>query len=94
VAEPLTVRWRQPGDRFQPLGMASEKRLQDFLVDARVPRATRARLPLVVAGGRIAWVVGQRIAEWARVRPETGAVLHLTFEPVRPDRVTERGEGY
>jgi tRNA(Ile)-lysidine synthase len=77
----LTVRWRQPGDRFQPLGMAREKRLQDFLVDARVPRAARDRLPLVLAGERIAWVVGQRIADWARVRPGSAAVLHLVFEP-------------
>jgi tRNA(Ile)-lysidine synthase len=86
VPEPLCVRWRRPGDRFQPLGMAHEKRLQDFLVDASVPRRARARLPIVVAGGRIAWVVGQRVAEWARVRPDSAAVLHLTFEP---DAATE-----
>jgi tRNA(Ile)-lysidine synthase len=81
VPDPLIVRGRRPGDRFQPLGMAEEKRLQDFLVDARVPRAARARLPLVVAGDRIAWVVGQRIADWARVRPDSTAVMHLVFEP-------------
>jgi len=81
VAGPLWVRGRRPGDRFQPLGMAHEKRLQDFLVDARVPRAARARLPLVLTGERIAWVVGQRIADWARVRPDSTGALHLAFEP-------------
>ena len=67
VHGPLTVRGRRAGDCFQPLGMAQAKRLQDFLVDARVPRSTRGRLPLVLADDRIAWVVGTRIAEWARV---------------------------
>ena len=63
----LTVRTRQPGDRFQPLGMGSEKKLQDFLVDAKVPRPWRDRIPLVIAEERIAWVVGHRIAEWSKV---------------------------
>jgi len=83
VREPLVVRFRRPGDRFHPLGLPEAKRLQDFLVDARVPRAARDRLPLVVAGSDIVWVVGQRVAHWARVRPETREVLHLRFEPAR-----------
>ena len=61
------LRTRLPGDRFQPLGMAGEKKIQDFFVDARVPREWRDRVPLLVCGGRIAWVVGYRIAEWAKV---------------------------
>jgi tRNA(Ile)-lysidine synthase len=84
VPAPLAVRWRRPGDRFQPLGLAQPKRLQDFLVDAHVPRARRDTLPLVVAGpggDQIVWVVGVRIAEWARVRPDTRRILRLTFEP-------------
>ncbi|HLI27907.1 MAG TPA: tRNA lysidine(34) synthetase TilS [Chloroflexota bacterium] len=81
VRLPLRVRFRRPGDRFQPLGMAHAKRLQDFLVDSRVPRHQRARLPLVVADNGIVWVVGQRIAHWARLRPETTTALHLWAEP-------------
>jgi tRNA(Ile)-lysidine synthetase-like protein len=81
VREPLVVRFRRPGDRFHPLGLPGAQRLQDFLVNARVPRAARDRLPLVVAGSDIVWVVGRRIAHWARVRPETQEALHLRFEP-------------
>ena len=64
----LLVRTRLPGDRFQPLGMAGEKKLQDFFVDQKVPRVWRDRVPLVVSERGIMWVVGYRIAEWARVR--------------------------
>jgi len=65
---PLTLRKWRPGDRFRPLGMSREKKLQDFFVDTKVPRPERARIPLLVAGGRIAWVVGQRISEDFRFR--------------------------
>lgn len=36
------------------------KRLQDFFVDTRVPRWRRDRVPLLVAGGDVLWVIGVR----------------------------------
>lgn len=73
------VRSRRPGDRVQPLGMSGSKKLQDFMVDSKIPREHRDRVPLVVAPAGIAWVVGWRTAEWARVRPETAVALELRF---------------
>ena len=35
----LVVRTWRKGDRFRPLGMQNEKKLHDFFIDARVPRA-------------------------------------------------------
>lgn len=77
------VRRRQPGDRFRPLGMAGVKKLQDFYVDARAPRPWRDGIPLLVTERGIAWVVGYRIAEWAKVKPDAppdSPVLRLQFE--------------
>ncbi|MBI4300113.1 MAG: tRNA lysidine(34) synthetase TilS [Chloroflexi bacterium] len=76
----LTVRARRPGDRFQPLGMAEPKKLQDFLVDARVPRDERDSIPLVCSPRGILWVVGHRISHVARLTPSTRNVLHLRFQ--------------
>lgn len=76
----LVVRGRKVGDRFQPLGMSESKKLQDFMVDAKIPRAWRDRVPLVCAPRGIVWVVGWRIAEWAKVKDSTEEVLHLKFE--------------
>ena len=76
---PLHVRTKHPGDRFQPLGMTQSKKLQDFMVDSKVPRAWRDRVPLVVTPGGIAWVVGWRPAEWARVLGGDGPALVITF---------------
>ncbi|MGA9522338.1 MAG: tRNA lysidine(34) synthetase TilS [Myxococcaceae bacterium] len=47
VAGPLTVRTRRPGDRVRSSAERTRK-LQDVLVDARVPRELRDAVPLVV----------------------------------------------
>ena len=79
--ERLHVRRRRRGDRFHPLGMKQPKKLQDFFVDAHVPRAERDAVPLVCGERGIAWVVGQRPAEWAKVTPATRSVLLLQAVP-------------
>ncbi len=82
---PLTVRTRQPGDKFQPLGMTRAKKLQDFFVDEKIPRYWRERVPLLVSDRGIAWVVGHRIAEWAKLElnPSTpnSNTLRVEFTP-------------
>jgi tRNA(Ile)-lysidine synthase len=81
AARNLRVRRRRPGDRFQPLGMQQEKKLQDFFVDEHVPRHGRDSVPLFVSDRGIAWVGGYRIAEWAR--PYAGRpALTLSFRRV------------
>jgi tRNA(Ile)-lysidine synthase len=83
ISDQLTVRSRRRGDRFRPLGLGGEKKLQDYLVDAKVPRDERDGVPLVCASWGIAWVVGQRIDERARVRKGTRTVLHLKLRRYR-----------
>lgn len=81
VGAELHVRGRRPGDRFTPLGMAGSKKLQDFMVDARIPAGSRDGVPLVVSRNGVVWVVGHRIAEWARVGDNTREILALDFTP-------------
>ncbi len=63
----VTVRNRRPGDRIRPLGCAYPRRLKELLIDRRVPRPERDRIPLLCVGGRVAWVPGVTIAEEFRV---------------------------
>jgi tRNA(Ile)-lysidine synthase len=78
LALPLAVRSRRPGDRFRPLGAPGGRKLQDFLVDRKVPRHDRDSLPLVVdQRDRIVWVVGQAVAEDFRVTDPSQGVLLL-----------------
>ncbi|MPY91282.1 MAG: tRNA lysidine(34) synthetase TilS [Luteitalea sp.] len=79
----LVLRSRLPGDRLRPLGFSGTRKLQDLLVDRKVPRAVRDRVPLVAAAdGTIAWVVGHAVAEPFRVSPESTAVVFLKATPV------------
>lgn len=83
LAKPLTIRSRRPGDRFQPLGMKNEKKLQDFLVDEKASSSQRDLVPLLItADGHIAWVAGYRIAEPYRVTENTTGVLALRLDRV------------
>jgi tRNA(Ile)-lysidine synthase len=77
-AAPLTVRAWRAGDRMRPLGLGGSKTLADLFADRRIPRASRATIPLVVCGSQIAWVPGVASAEDFRVRADTRrlAVLH------------------
>ncbi|MCJ7515076.1 MAG: tRNA lysidine(34) synthetase TilS [Dehalococcoidia bacterium] len=80
VGKKLIVRRRRPGDRFQPLGMSQTKKLQDFMVDAKIPRSWRDRVPLVSSARQILWVVGWRMDDRVKVTEKTKKVLWLQFE--------------
>ncbi|WNG36237.1 tRNA lysidine(34) synthetase TilS [Archangium violaceum] len=54
---PLTVRTRRPGDRVR--GPAGSRKLQDVLVDRRIPGELRDALPVVTdAEGNLLWIPG------------------------------------
>ncbi len=78
----LVLRRRRPGDRFQPLGMKGTKKLQDYLVDAKVPRELRDYIPVIANPRQIIWVGGWRAD--GRVKPSEGTrrALHLEFTKV------------
>lgn len=76
----VVVRCRQPGDRFHPLGMRQPKKLGEFMIDAKIPRAWRQRVPIVCSHQHILWVVGWRIDDRVKVTENTKQVLRLEFE--------------
>jgi len=78
----LIVRTRRRGDRFQPLGMSRQKKLGEFMIDAKIPQSGRSRIPLVCSPEGILWVVGYRIAEQAKVTDATTRVLRLEAKQV------------
>ncbi len=78
---PLTVRGWRVGDRFIPLGMQGRhKKLQDFFVDRKVPKAERGQIPLLVCPQGIIWVIGYQADERFKVTAATKRVLSLRVE--------------
>ena len=79
----LMVRSRRQGDRFQPLGMAGRKKLQDLFIDRKIARRERDYVPIVTdERGRIVWVAGHVIGEEFRVTDRTNAVIILKLRRV------------
>lgn len=72
------IRTRRAGDRFKPFS-SGEKKLKDFLIDAKVPRDERDNLPLIAKDGEILWVVGYAISDKLRVDNDTPCKLRIKF---------------
>ena len=78
----ITLRHWRPGDRFQPIGMKSPLKLQDWFVNQKIPRARRRELVVATAEtGGIFWVEGLRIGELFMLTPRTKR--HLVWRWVR-----------
>jgi len=66
------LRHWQPGDRFQPIGMACPVKLQDFFTNQKVPRDRRRGLIVATTGkGEVFWVEGMRISEQCKLTKRT-----------------------
>jgi tRNA(Ile)-lysidine synthase len=75
----LCVRRSRTGDRFQPLGMDMSKKLHEFMVDAKIPRAWRGRIPIICSPQYIIWVVGWRIDDRVKLTHASKEILRLEF---------------
>ena len=67
LGEEVEIRAWRDGDRMRPLGLGGSKSLQDLFTDRGVPRSERSRVPVVTAGGRVAWVAGVAVDEEFRL---------------------------
>ena len=83
VGDTLTVRTRRRSDRFHPLGLGQPKKLGEFMIDAKIPRLWRSRIPLVCSSAHIVWLVGWRIDERAKVTMKSRSALCITAENVK-----------
>jgi len=75
----LFARQRRPGDRFQPLGMSMPKKLYEFMIDAKIPRSWRGRIPIVCSPQQIIWVVGWRIDDRVKTTEASKEIIRLEF---------------
>ena len=90
IGSRVVLRHWQPGDRFQPIGMASTVKLQDFFANAKVPRALRHKLIIATTEqGEIFWVENMRISERFKLDASTRRRLEWGWH--RPEGRLRRG---
>jgi tRNA(Ile)-lysidine synthase len=75
ISPPLVLRNFAPGDRIEPLGMTKTKKIKTFLIDRKVPRQSRGRIPLLVDTQSVLWIAGELISNRVKVTEQTKKVL-------------------
>lgn len=86
----LHIRSRRKGDRFQPLGMSSTKKLKEFFIDEKIPRSQRDRIPILTDGNKIMWVIGYSIDDRFKVTTQTKTHLSVTVSFLQPPDMSDR----
>ncbi|MBR1629335.1 MAG: tRNA lysidine(34) synthetase TilS [Lachnospiraceae bacterium] len=87
----VCVRFPKPGDRIAISKDGKHKKIARLLIDAKVPREGRERIPVVLARDEIFWVVGVRDCPLFFVDEDTVQVL--TCSVVRDEMADGAGIG-
>jgi len=89
AGQDLTLRPRQPGEKFAPLGMGGRmKQVSELMTNAKIPREWRPNWPLLCNPSHVLWVAGLHVDERAALTAETQRVLWVR---VRRLGAEERG---
>ncbi|TAH25201.1 MAG: tRNA lysidine(34) synthetase TilS [Cytophagales bacterium] len=80
---PLCVRRWQEGDRFIPFGMNGQKKISDYLIDAKIRLDQKEKIYLLTSGSDILWVLGKRASNLARINSLTKSILRIEFVPLK-----------
>ena len=76
---PLILRKWQKGDYFQPLGMKGIKKLSDFFVDEKFSLSDKENVWLLTNGEEIVWIIGVRLDDRYKIRPNTTNMLIISL---------------
>ena len=80
---PYRVRMAREGDTIRPLGLGGEKQVFRAMMDRKVPKDLRRRMPVVVdESERVAWVCLGELGEEFKVTPATEKVLMVEVEKI------------
>ena len=78
ISKACTLRYRRKCDYLTINSEMGKKSLQEYMVNEKIPKRDRDRVPLVADGSHIMWVVGHRMSEYYKVTKDTMKVLEVT----------------
>ena len=80
----LSVRYRKTGD-YMTLAGGGRKTIKSFMIDEKIPKDEREKIPLVAEGSHVLWVIGYRISEYYKITDDTHTVIQIQFNGGRND---------
>lgn len=78
--EGAVVRTRRQGDMIHPLGASGRQKLKDYFINRRIDRPLRDVIPIIAKGSQVLWVMGEGIAEEAKIEAGQNETVHITLE--------------
>jgi len=76
---PLMIRKWEAGDYFQPFGMTGFKKISDYFIDEKFSLPEKEDTWLLCSGGKVIWIIGERIDNRFRITEETQEVLIIRY---------------
>ncbi|MCP4745210.1 MAG: tRNA lysidine(34) synthetase TilS [Desulfobacteraceae bacterium] len=74
---PLTIRFFQKGDRFQPFGMKGTQKIKKFFINRKIPSEQRNRIPILFCKNNVLWVSGIRRGSLAPITAQSTRLLRV-----------------
>lgn len=72
------IRTRKNGDKILSFG-GGTKKLKDVLINAKIERAEREKMPIIAVENEVLWAIGAALSEKLRVTNETKNILKLSY---------------
>ncbi|MFQ5559485.1 MAG: tRNA lysidine(34) synthetase TilS, partial [Nitrospinota bacterium] len=82
----LLIRNRRSGDIFHPSGTTGSQKLKKFFINTKVPQARRDRVPLLLSGDQIIWLLGLRRSSRYQITEKTCNALLVSIQERGPKR--------
>lgn len=76
----MEIRSRRTGD-YILLKDGGRKTVKSFMTDAKIPAASRGKVPVLSVGSLVLWIVGYRMGESFRVTDDTRRIFEIKYDP-------------
>ncbi|ADO83114.1 tRNA lysidine(34) synthetase TilS [Ilyobacter polytropus] len=76
----LLIRKRKSGDRIQPVGMNSSKKIKDIFINEKIPKEAREVIPILVLNDEIVWIASVRGNEKFKSVKSEKIIVKLSVE--------------
>jgi tRNA(Ile)-lysidine synthase len=80
ISFPIIIRPFNEGDRFVPLGIKGGKKLKEYFIDKKVAVNIRKIIPVILFGGKIAWISFNEISDDIKITELTRNVGIMRIE--------------
>ena len=77
INESVTLRYRRTGDYLMVSDSMQRKPLKDYMINEKIPKEDRDKLPVVTDGSHVMWVPGYRISAYYKLSEQTKTIIEL-----------------